>query len=119
MKENNTFGERLVEARKMRNLSQEQLGINVGIDKRLLSRYETNKTLPSIEVAKKLATALQVSLDFLTGLDYSLFIKDVEMIRLIQDYEQMEEEDKGFIKKVLRSFRIASQLEKTQRKITS
>ena len=47
------FGEKLIEARKAKNLSQEDLGKLVSIDKRIISRYETNKTAPSIEVAKK------------------------------------------------------------------
>ncbi len=58
-----------------------------------------NDTMPSIDVACKLASALQVSLDYLTGLDYSLFINDPEMTKLLKGYEQLKDEDKGLLKR--------------------
>ena len=108
------FGENMIAARKKRGLSQEQLGEIVQIDKRIISRYETNKTIPSIEVARKIAEALRMSLDHLMGLSYSLFIDDPEMRKLLRDYDAMEEKDKLIVKKLLRAFRLYSQLENTQ-----
>lgn len=109
-----TFGERLIDARKKRKLSQEQLGELVNIDKRIISRYETDKTLPSIDVARKLAQALQVSLDFLTELDYSLFIDDPEMTKLLQGYGELSDEDKSTVKRLIRAFSVYSRIEHTQ-----
>ena len=70
--------------------------------------------MPSIDVARKLAGALEVSLDYLTGLDYSLFINDPEMTRLLKGYEQLKDEDKHIIKKMLKAFSFYSKIEETQ-----
>jgi transcriptional regulator with XRE-family HTH domain len=67
------FGMKCARARKM-----------IDIDKRIISRYETDKTIPSIDVAKKIANALEFSLDYLTELDYSLYINDQEMTELLK-----------------------------------
>lgn len=109
-----TFGDKLIEARKNRELSQKKLGELVDIDKRIISRYETNKTLPSIDVAKKLADALHVSLDYLTGLDYSLFIDDQEMTKLLKGYDNLKDEDKSTIKKIIKAFSFYSRVQETQ-----
>jgi transcriptional regulator with XRE-family HTH domain len=112
------FGEKLIEARKTKNLSQEDLGKLVGIDKRIISRYETNKTAPSIEVAKKIAEALNVSLDFLTELNNSLFINDTEMTRLLSDYDKLDNEEKTTITKIIRAFKFYSKIESTQQEMS-
>ena len=109
-----TFGQKLIEARKTKGLSQEQLGKIINIDKRIISRYETDKTTPSIDVAKKIAGALEVSLDYLTELDYSLFIHDQEMTKLLRGYDNLKDEDKSTIKKIIRAFSFYSKIQDTQ-----
>ncbi|MCG8384208.1 MAG: helix-turn-helix domain-containing protein [Cytophagales bacterium] len=108
------FGTRLAEKRKEKGFTQDDLEKATGINKRLISRYEKNDTMPSIDVARKLAGALEVSLDYLTGLDYSLFINDPEMTRLLKGYEQLKDEDKHIIKKMLKAFSFYSKIEETQ-----
>jgi transcriptional regulator with XRE-family HTH domain len=109
-----TFGQKLIEARKNKSLSQEQLGKMIDIDKRIISRYETDKTIPSIDVAKKIASALEVSLDFLTELDYSLFIHDPELTKLLKGYDNLKEDDKNTIKKIIKAFSFYSKIQETQ-----
>jgi transcriptional regulator with XRE-family HTH domain len=111
------FGIQLATARKNKALSQEQLGNLIGIDKRIISRYEKGQTLPSIDVAKKMADALHVSLDYLTGLDYSLFIQDEEMTKLLKDYELLNNDDKSTIKRFLKAFSLYSKVEQAQSKL--
>ena len=108
------FGTRLASTRKEKGFTQDDLEKATGINKRLISRYEKNDTMPSIDVARKLASALQVSLDYLTGLDYSLFIKDPEMIKLLKGYEQLKDEDKNVIKKMLKAFSLYAKVEEAQ-----
>jgi len=108
------FGERLTEARKKKGFSQERLGELIGVDKRIISRYETGKTEPSIEVARKLADALGVSLDHLTGLNNSLFIDDAEMTKLLKDYNSMPEDEKNTVKKLIKAFRFYNKVENAQ-----
>ncbi len=111
------FGDKLIEIRKKRGLSQEKLGEIVDIDKRLISRYETGKNVPSIEVAKKFAVALSVSLDYLMGLGFSLFIDDPEMTKILKEYDKLSSDDKATTKKVLKALSFYSKIEETQNKL--
>jgi len=111
-----TFATRLSEIRERRGLSQEELGERAGgIDKRVISRYETGKTTPSIESACALADALEVSLDHLTGLNYSLFVDDAELRQLLQGYDELGADDRATIKKILKAFSVYSSIEDAQK----
>lgn len=61
------FGSIVVELRKKQGISQTDLASQLGIHKNVLGRYERNEVLPSIEIARKIADILDVSLDYLTG----------------------------------------------------
>ncbi len=61
------FGSIVVELRKEKGISQTELASRLGIHKNVLGRYERNEVLPSIEIARKIADILDVSLDYLTG----------------------------------------------------
>jgi len=61
------FGSIVVELRKKQGISQTDLASQLGIHKNVLGRYERNEVLPSVEIARKIADILDVSLDFLTG----------------------------------------------------
>ena len=67
-----TFGKRIMMVRKQRAITQQQLGESIGVDKRVISKYEKDQTVPSVLVAKDIAGALDVSLDFLIGSDKAL-----------------------------------------------
>lgn len=114
-----TFGEKLTETRKAKKLSQEELGKMINVDKRIISRYENNKTAPSIDVAKKIADTLGVSLDYLVGLNNSLFIDDIEMTRLLKDYDKLSDEEKYTIKKIIKALKVYSKIEDTQQQLAS
>ena len=114
-----TFGEQLTATRKARGLSQEQLGQLTGYDKRVISRYETGRNVPSVNAARTLAEALGVSLDHLTGLTYSLFIDDAELRGLLRDYEQLPEEDQTTIKRLLKAFRVYASFERKQQELAT
>lgn len=53
--------------RKASKYSQEELAKLAGVHTNVLGRYEREEVKPSIDVATKLADALGVSLDYLTG----------------------------------------------------
>lgn len=59
---------RLSELRTARNLSQQRLAIEVGVDQTSISNYELGKYFPSIEVVAKLADYFCVSIDYFLGL---------------------------------------------------
>jgi len=80
-----TFSEKVREARAALMLNQQQLADLVGVSKRSIASYETADIKPRGNVIKKLAGALQVSLDYLLddeitdpkyGIEKAGFIED-------------------------------------------
>jgi transcriptional regulator with XRE-family HTH domain len=65
-----TFGQRLTIARKNKDWTQTDLGTAVGTSRDIIGKYERDEINPSIEVAAKIADALDTSLDYLVrGID--------------------------------------------------
>lgn len=66
-----TFGKRLKEARKSKQLTQSQVADILGIDFTTISKYENNKSQPDNVTLQKLADLYDVSLDWLFRGSYS------------------------------------------------
>ena len=62
-----TLGQNIANLRKAKKLSQNELGKQAKTSGDLIGRYERDEVKPSIDVAKKIANALGVSLDYLVG----------------------------------------------------
>jgi transcriptional regulator with XRE-family HTH domain len=73
------FGERLLNTRRKKKISQDKLAKRIGVHAPIIGRYERNELNPYIEMAVKIANALEISLDYLTG------ISDVELNKNITD----------------------------------
>ena len=112
------FGEKIAQIRKEKNLTQEDLEKATGINKRIISRYEKNQTIPSIEAAKKICIALNISLDLLLGINNSIFIDDPEMTKLINQYKLLPPEEKQTVRKLLKAFSFYSKIEGAQQELT-
>src|ERR1700751_985251 len=63
-----TFSTRLFTVRKVRRLTQEQLGEKSGLHPSHISFMETGRRHPMLETVYRLATALECSTDYLLGL---------------------------------------------------
>ena len=63
-----TFGERVKAALTFRGLTQGQLELHAQVDQGHISAIINNKKIPRVDVAARLALALNTSLDWLTGL---------------------------------------------------
>lgn len=61
------FARRLREIRELRGLSQGDLADKIGKEAGLISHFEKARRAPSLLVLKRLADALQVTIDYLTG----------------------------------------------------
>ena len=59
------FAQRLAALRKGRGLTQQQLSERVSVHVQQLKRYESGSSQPTLEVIRKLATALSVNSDLL------------------------------------------------------
>ena len=64
-----TLSDRIMAARKAKNWTQTDLANALQVNVKNISRWELAQAKPSIEAAAQLAQALEVSLDFLAGLD--------------------------------------------------
>ena len=87
-----TFGENVAAARKRKSFSQEELAKKVGTIAVTIGRYERNEIKPSIDVATKIADALDVSLDYLVGSSDAILEK--ALVKKITDIQKMPEDDK-------------------------
>ena len=61
------LGKKVAELRKQKGYNRDELGKIVGTSGAVIGRYERGEITPSVEIAKKIAEALEVSLDFLVG----------------------------------------------------
>ncbi|NJN28514.1 MAG: helix-turn-helix transcriptional regulator [Cyclobacteriaceae bacterium] len=83
------IGDRVVELRKAKNWSQTDLANRIEVSRVIIGRYERNEAAPSIDVAKKIADAFSVSLDYLVGEGQNATF-DKQTLNLIQDIESLE-----------------------------
>lgn len=91
-----TFGKRVAILRKELKLSQTDLANKLNTSVSVVSRYELDKMIPSIDAAKKLATILNTSVGNLLGENTETF-KDPEMLKRFQDILKFDEKDKEYI----------------------
>ena len=91
-----TFADRIQQARKLKGISRDDLAIKIGTSAPIVGRYERGDMMPSIEIATKIADALDVSLDFLVGKS-SLIVKDTKMLQRLEDISKLPEVDKNNI----------------------
>ena len=89
------FGKRLLAVRKNRKISQDKLAKAIGVHSPVIGRYERDEVKPSIEVAVKLAKALQVSLDFLVG-NSDLELDSATLNRIVE-IQKLKETDRNNI----------------------
>ena len=97
------FNTKMIQVRKDKNLSRDELGKLIGTSGAIIGRYERGDMKPSIEIAAKIAEALEVSLDYLVGAA-DIVIKDKKMLYRLELLEKISTEDKNTILKVMDSY---------------
>ena len=88
-----TFGQKIAICRKEKKLSQSELGKISNINGDIIGKYERNEMKPSIETAKKLADALDVTLDYLVA-GGELKVIDKKTLKRLEDISKLPAEDK-------------------------
>jgi transcriptional regulator with XRE-family HTH domain len=90
-----SFGKNVASERKKKGFSQDELAKSVGTISVTIGRYERDEIKPSIDIAIKIADALGVSLDYLTGkTDIEL---DNSIIKRVVEIQNLSSEDKSHI----------------------
>lgn len=90
------LGERIAALRKQKDMSQTDLAKAAGVSREIIGRYERSEASPSIDVAKKIAAAFDVSLDYLVGEGANASF-DKKSLKRIEDIEKLDEETKKYI----------------------
>lgn len=83
------IGDKISSLRKQKKISQADLAKAAEVSREIIGRYERSEASPSVEVAKKIADALEVSLDYLAGGTDKATL-DKQTLKLIEDIEDLE-----------------------------
>ena len=99
-----SFGKRLLEIRKSKKISQEQLADRIGTKGPAIGRYERDVAQPALETIIKLAIVLEVSTDYLLGIsDSEIKPKNSERLLEIQKLpEEVQEKIFYFVDMAIR-----------------
>ena len=79
--------------REEKNWSQTDLANKSGVSRVMIGKYERGEAAPSIDAAKKIADALEVSLDYLVGEGTNSKF-DKKTLKRLQDLEHLEDDKK-------------------------
>lgn len=90
-----TFGQKLTECRKEKNLSQKELAKIFVTSHTTIGKYERDEMTPSIDAAKKLAKILETTVGYLLGeTEKADLFKDPKMLKRLQDILNLPEKEK-------------------------
>ena len=110
------FGKSLKKLRSEKGFSQEVFSSKIGIHVTNLSKYEREISIPSLEVAEKMATVLEISLDKLVYGDENekaqKNITDTELLMIFRKAQSLKEEDKKCVKSLLNAYLFKKDIQK-------
>jgi transcriptional regulator with XRE-family HTH domain len=102
------FGDNVKKIRTDKDISQQELADLIGIHSTHVSRYERSMAMPSVEIAKKMAEALGVSVDTLIygAADEKAKnnLKDADLLHLFTQVQQLDKTDLATVKNLLKAF---------------
>ena len=111
-----SFGKNLANYRKQRGLTQEELVKLSGVGISQISRYEADKSTPSLDATIRLVKAIGVSIDEMvfdkTTAIASNKIIDRELLEQFEMISYMDEEERNLVKKILEGVIVKNQVEK-------
>lgn len=97
-----TFAKRIEELRSLKGWSQAELARNFGTSAAIAGRYERGDAAPSIEVARRIADAFDVTLDYMTDPESKLdAVRDQEMLNRLNQLVALPNDDKARIIEVV------------------
>jgi transcriptional regulator with XRE-family HTH domain len=110
------IGDKISSLRKDKGLNRDELGKIVGTSGAVIGRYERDEITPSVEIAKKMADALEVSLDYLTG-STNFVIQDKKMLYRLELLQKIAQPERDRILLVMDSLLRDAQINLTQQKL--
>ncbi len=97
------IGPRILALRRQQKLSQSALAKAIGASRDIIGKYERGDHAPSIEMAIKLADALEVSVDYLLGKE-RFASYDKEAVRRLQDLEDLDPDTRSTLFSIIDTF---------------
>jgi transcriptional regulator with XRE-family HTH domain len=108
------FGSNLKRFQSEKGFSQEAFAAKIGVHVTNLSKYERNKSVPSLEVAKKMAGVLDMSLDELVYGQQNekarIRIADNELLSLFNKTQHLPDDQKKTVMDLLSAFLLKANL---------
>ncbi|PVD49397.1 transcriptional regulator [Terrimonas sp.] len=110
------LSDRILEARKKKGISQQDLGKVAKVHFSNVGKYERGEAIPAADILNRIAKALDVTVDYLlngTLQDKSAdAINDEELLSQFRKIEQLPAEKKKLVKEFLDAFIFKSDLQK-------
>lgn len=105
-------GKILADLRKQKDWSQIDLAKESGVSREMIGKYERGEAVPSIEAAKKIADAFEVSLDYLVGEGVHASY-DKKTVKRLQDIEKLNASDKEHLFALMDAFLFKCDVQKS------
>ena len=110
-----SIGQKIKEFRQKQNLKQSDLAKLIKVSQDKISFYENDVKVPSVKTLLKIAQALNTSIDVLVNNQIEgkseQDLTDRDLLTLFKMIQGAKEEDKFVVKKLLKSFILANQIE--------
>lgn len=100
---------KISELRKQKGWSQSELAKRIEVSREIVGRYERSDAVPSIDVAKRMADAFEVSLDYLVGNTEDKI--DKAMLDRVMAIDKLKPKDKEMVLAFLDSFLTRAKLQ--------
>ena len=99
------IGHKIRELRRQKDLTQDELGRKTKIHGRYISKLENNHSVPSIDIIKKIASALDITVDHLLY-DKSdnltkININDKQLLQKFEIIDKMDESKRRVVNEIL------------------
>lgn len=75
-----TIGQKIYELRTAKNISQEQLALDLGVSRQAVSKWETDQCLPDLDKIKILANYFNTTIDYLANDEQDTFVPTQENV---------------------------------------
>jgi transcriptional regulator with XRE-family HTH domain len=97
------IAQRIAQLRKEKSLSQTALAKEVGVSREAIGKYERGEATASVETAKKIADAFDVTLDYLVD-DSAAGSFDKRTVSRIQELQSLPAEEQNHVFAILDAF---------------
>jgi len=113
-----TLGRKIARLRKQRDWTQDQFAERVGVHGRHISRWETDKSKPTIDKIRKIADVFGTSAEDLikeSGEEFVVCEQDRALTKHMKLIEDLSEDDKEIVIRLIKALSTKRRMEKVLR----